>query len=463
MGRAPDEIIGKSLVEIIGAEGLETIRPYVDTVLRGQPVEYDVKLDLPGIGPRHYHVVYVPERDEALHVIGWIASIIDVTESKKAAEEKERLEKLVAEMRLPAASAQIGIWDWDMRTDIVSCTPEHEAIFGLDAASVRSYSEFFDRVHPEDVEVVRARREAAVKAHRTFQLEFRVIRPNGEIRWVMAVGAAVYDKNTGEPIRIMGNSIDVTERKATEVQAELQRKELMHLMRVATLGGLSGGLAHELNQPLASILANAQAAQQMVARKSTDWERLAETLDDIVQQDERAGQVIRHLRKLLQRGEHREAVISLNELVASTLQLLHSELVNRKIRVDLDLKPALPPIAGDSVELQQVLINLIVNALEAMASTPPSDRAIRIATREANGRSVAVSITDRGPGLSPEDRKRIFEPFFTTKTGGLGLGLSICTTILTAHRGRLTLAKAPGGGTVATVTLPKSEELAIAS
>src|SRR5262249_18052641 len=159
--------------------------------------------------------------------------------------------------------------------------------------------------------------------------------------------------------------------------------------------------AHELNQPLASILANAQAAQQMVATKSGDWERLAEALEEIVQEDQRAGQVIRHLRKLLQRGEHSEAVISLNELVASTLQLLHSELVNRKVKVDLDLRAALPPITGDSVELQQVLINLIVNAVEAMGATPPSDRGIRIVTRETNRRSVEVSITDRGPGLSP--------------------------------------------------------------
>ena len=460
LGRTPESIVGKPMADIIGSEAFAIMRPRIESVLRGQRVEYEAEVNLAGSGYRHYHVIYVPERDERDKVVGWVSSITDITDIRKAAEEKARLEKVVAEMRLPHESAKIGIWDWDLRADTLTCTPELEAIFGLPAVGFRSYSDLGDLVHPDDLEEITAQRDGAIKEHRTYQLEFRIIRPNGEVRWVLAICGAVYDKTTDKPIRIMGNSVDITERKATEAQEEQQRKELTHLMRVATLGGLSGGIAHELSQPLAAILANAQAARQMVTYRHVDRDRLVEVLDEIVEQDERAGKVIHHLRKLLQRREHHEAAISLNDLTASTLQLLHSELVNKKIKVDTDLEPDLPSITGNAVELQQVLINLIVNGMEAMASTPPSQRKLTIATTETRNGYVAVSIQDRGTGLPPTDEKRIFEPFFTTKSGGLGLGLSISSTIVISHGGELTLKTPPNGGTIATVMLPATAHAA---
>jgi C4-dicarboxylate-specific signal transduction histidine kinase len=145
-------------------------------------------------------------------------------------------------------------------------------------------------------------------------------------------------------------------------------------MRVATVGGLSGGIAHELGQPLASILANAQAAETMLAKNNPDLEEVSEALTEIIQQDIRAGELIRRLRQLLQKQEHRNAPVGLNDLIGSTVQLLHFELENRSIKVDMDLKSALPTVSGDTVELQQVLINLIMNAIEAMTSTDPSQR-----------------------------------------------------------------------------------------
>jgi PAS domain S-box-containing protein len=223
----------------------------------------------------------VPERGEQNQVIGWIASIIDITERKQAMETKEQFEALAAEMG-------IGTWNWDSRRDSLTWTPQIAAIYGLEPSSVKSYADFRNRVHPDDIHDVEARGYASVKARETFQLEFRIIRPDGRLRWVMAVGRAVYDTATGEPIRIIGNCIDITGRKAADAQAELQRKELAHLMRVATLGGLSGGIAHELAQPLAAILTNAQAAQAMLAKKDLNREDIANTLEDIVGDDIRA-------------------------------------------------------------------------------------------------------------------------------------------------------------------------------
>src|SRR5262249_8479748 len=150
------------------------------------------------------------------------------------------------------------------------CTPELETIFGLEATGLKTHAEYRKLVHPDDVHDVLTRRNEAIEAHKTYQLKYRIIRPDGQVRWVMVVAGAVYDKITNEPVRLMGSCVDITDLKANEIEVERQRDELAHLMRVATLGGLSGGIAHELSQPLASILANAQAAEVMLAKKNPD-------------------------------------------------------------------------------------------------------------------------------------------------------------------------------------------------
>ena len=252
-------------------------------------------------------------------------------------------------------------------------------------------------------------------------------------------------------------------RRVAEAETDLKRRELAHLMRVAALGELSGGIAHELGQPLASILANAQAAQVLLASANHDKEAITEILEDIVQEDRRAGEIIHHLRRLLRKGERQSALLNLNDLITSTLGLLHSELVNRKVEVETHLKSDLPPISGDAVQLQQVLMNLLMNAMEAMASTKDSKRVLDMRTQTTANGCVEMSIRDRGPGMSPDELGKLFQPFFTTKNGGLGLGLSICLTIVTSHHGRLTLSNASGGGVIAIVSLPVAVQMEMAS
>jgi signal transduction histidine kinase len=249
-------------------------------------------------------------------------------------------------------------------------------------------------------------------------------------------------------------------RKIAEVETEFKRKEVTHLMRVAALGELSGGIAHELGQPLAAILANAEAAQVLLARTNHDKKEIAEILEDIVQQDRRAGEIIQHLRRLLRKGERQSALINLNELITSTLGLLRSELVKRNIKIATRLKPNLPSISGDAVELQQVLLNLMINAMEAIASTPAPKCVLDIGTETTEDGNVELAITDSGPGISSDELERLFQPFFTTKKHGLGLGLSICSTIVRSHRGRLTLSNASGGGATAIVSLRIAVQMA---
>jgi signal transduction histidine kinase len=246
-------------------------------------------------------------------------------------------------------------------------------------------------------------------------------------------------------------------RRAAEAEAALQRLEVAHLMRVTVLGELSGSIAHEINQPLTAILSNAQAALHLLGRESPDLAEVRDALQDIVQEDNRAGEVIHRLRNLLKKGERKSEPVDINELIGSTIALLNSELIGRDVTITLDLANGLPAVSGDSIQLQQVLLNLVMNAMDAMASTPVAQRLVAISTRARVTGDVEIRIRDRGHGIRIQEDGRLFEPFFTTKQHGLGLGLTICSTIVQAHGGTLTLVNAEDGGAVARFSLPVRE------
>jgi signal transduction histidine kinase len=241
--------------------------------------------------------------------------------------------------------------------------------------------------------------------------------------------------------------------KAAEAEAAEQRQEVTHLMRVTVLGELSGAVAHEINQPLTAILWNAQAALALLAEKSPDLAEVRDAIHDIIQEDNRAAEVIQRLRNLLKKGERKSEQIDLNNLVDSTIALLKNELIDRHIEVEFNLATGLPAVSGDPVQLQQVLLNLFMNAMDAMVSTPNSQRRIIVSTRPAQSGAVEVLIRDRGPGLGPDDPAVLFKPFRTSKDHGLGLGLTICSTIAQAHGGKVTLANHEDGGAVAVFSL----------
>jgi two-component system, LuxR family, sensor kinase FixL len=242
------------------------------------------------------------------------------------------------------------------------------------------------------------------------------------------------------------NIRDVTARKRAEMEAEEQRRELAHLSRVASLGELSGALAHELNQPLAAILANTRAAQRIMMHGRPDLAEVRDILEDIALDDRRAGEVIGRLRALLKKGEARISEIDVNELVLDVRALLHSDLIRRRVSADTELEPSLPPVFGERVQLQQVLINLVGNACDAMVGTGAHQRLITISTGLTPEGWVQLSVRDRGDGIPQERLDRIFDAFFTTKENGLGLGLAISRSIATAHGGRLWAANDPSGG-----------------
>jgi signal transduction histidine kinase len=247
---------------------------------------------------------------------------------------------------------------------------------------------------------------------------------------------------------------DAITQRRTELEAKEQRQQLTHLTRVALLGQLSGALAHELNQPLTAILSNAQAAQHFLAADKIDPDELREILRDIVAEDQRAGEVIRRLRALFKKGETQFQLLDANDVVRETLDLAHGDMLTRNIAISTELSARLPAVTADRVQLQQVLLNLLLNASEAMSANPPGERELSISSQPLAGGGVQLSVSDRGPGI-PEDRQtRLFEPFFTTKPQGLGLGLSISRSIVTAHGGRLWSTNNPVRGATFHVALP---------
>jgi C4-dicarboxylate-specific signal transduction histidine kinase len=248
---------------------------------------------------------------------------------------------------------------------------------------------------------------------------------------------------------------EVTARKRAEADARNQRQQLTHLSRAAVLGQLSGAFAHELKQPLTSILGNAEAALSILKKGGENTAELSEILQDIVQDDERAAQVIQRLRALLGKGDAQYAPVELNDVVRESLELTHSEFVTRNVVATLHLDPAVPTVLADRVQMQQVVLNLLMNACEAMVATPLPRRQAVLTTRFLPAsEAVEITVRDNGTGIAPGDNERIFQPFVTTKSHGLGLGLAICRSVAEAHHGVLWAENAPEGGAIFHIKVP---------
>jgi signal transduction histidine kinase len=277
-----------------------------------------------------------------------------------------------------------------------------------------------------------------------FEMEFDDDRNDRHERYALSI----------EPLaRLSGGAIvrryDVTARHRAQMDSEEQRRQLSHLARVTVLGQLSGALAHELNQPLAAIGSNADAARQLLGHFPTDYAELDAILTDIVAANHRAALVIRRLRAMLRRGEARLQPLDTSELVSEVLDMAHAELIARQVTTTAVVGPDLPQVLGDRIQLQQVLLNLVLNACEAMEATSPADRRLSMIVTADATRNVQFSVRDSGMGIPDYLFNRLFEPFVTSKPEGLGLGLSISRSIVAAHGGRLwALNNADQGATV---------------
>jgi C4-dicarboxylate-specific signal transduction histidine kinase len=279
---------------------------------------------------------------------------------------------------------------------------------------------------------------------------WEVVSPDG--RGVIDVYDFPFTDADGSPM-ILEMGIDITERRQAEADARRMRDELARVDRVARMGELTASLAHEINQPLAAILSNAQAARRFLASGPPDLNEIRDILDDIIQDDKRAGSVVHRLRLMLQKGKHEAETFDVNNVVREVVQFLHSEILGRNAALSTDLAPDLPAVHAGRVEVQQVMVNLLLNALDALKDVPGESRSILVRTSMEED-AVVVAVRDRGCGIHAQDLGGVFEPFFTTKPAGLGMGLAICRRIVQAYGGRIWAARNEDTGATVSFSLP---------
>lgn len=355
-------------------------------------------------------------------------------------------------MTLAAEAAKFGVWINDVVRHEIWASNNWRALFGFSNSERIDDEGFLQRLHPEDRDTVNRAVTKALAGKGLYETEYRILLPDGQVRWIGSRGRVEFDCG-GEPVLVRGVAFDITARKQVDAELQQQRSELAHLSRVSMLGELSGSLAHELNQPLTAILSNAQAALRFLAQDNVDLNELRDILTDIVNEDKRAGEVIRRLRLLLKKGEVQRQPLDVNDLVLEVLKILRSDLVNHGVTATTELSPALPLVHWDRVQLQQVMLNLVMNACDAMSGIAQDDRQVTIRTDLIETNVVRISVADCGTGISPDKLEQVFEPFFTTKPHGMGLGLAVCRTITSAHGGRMWVTNNPERGVSVHVTL----------
>jgi two-component system, LuxR family, sensor kinase FixL len=358
------------------------------------------------------------------------------------------------QISLAAEAANIGFWSRDFERDDFWASDKWRALFGFTSSETLHLDTFFERLHPDDRESTRQALEKAYEGDGIYQTEHRIVLPDGEVRWMACQGRLELNGDD-QPLRLQGVSLDITQRKMAELEAQAHRNEAAHLLRVASLGELSSALAHELKQPLTAILSNAQAAQLLLARDNVDSQQIRDILSDIVADDKRAGEVIDRLRVLIKRREFRPQPLEANQLIRDVLLLMNYELSGRSVRVVTELDAGVLPIHGDRVQLQQVLLNLILNAVDSMAQSTMNDRTLTLCSRRTAGNLIQISVADTGRGIPAGHEETIFESYYTTKPGGLGLGLSLSRSILMAHGGQLWAENQGSRGATFHCTVPE--------
>ncbi len=374
---------------------------------------------------------------------------IDITERRKA---QRAVEASEARYRSFVTASTLLSWTTDSQGLVAGDMPSWRAFTGQSLEQVQGWG-WADAVHPDDRQRTTAIWSQAVASRSLYAVEYRLRRHDGQYRWLSVRGVPVLE---GDTVREwVGACTDITERKLAEEETRRMRQELGHVDRVARLGELTSSLAHELNQPLAAILSNAQAARRFLASDSPDLDLFREILDDIIQDDKRAGSVIHRLRLMLQKGKQEPETFPINDAIREVVQLLHSEAVGRNAALAVDLPDGLPAVWAGRVEFQQVMVNLLLNALDAVGDVPPDRREISIRTR-LDEDAVVVAVRDRGCGLPTADFNSIFEPFFTTKPTGLGMGLAICRRMVQAQGGRIWAANNDDAGATVSFSLPSA-------
>ena len=387
-------------------------------------------------------------RDASGQVVKRYGAATDIEDLKRAEDALRRSEALLAETQELTHTGSIG---YDAATGAVFWSAEGARIFGYDPLTEPTLELLMQRVHPDDIWLARRWIEPANRDEPDDPFDIRLVMPEGSIKYVHAVSHAVGDVSARRALRAL---IDVTAAREADAALRRAQSELAHASRMTALGELTTSIAHEVNQPLAAIVTNGQACLRWLRRDVPVLDEARGTVTRIIADADRASEVIRRIRTLARKSDTKRAWLNLNDVIDEVILLVRHEVSSHRISLRRELASGLPPVLGDQVQLQQVLINLVVNAIQAMATVIDRPRELLIRSRMQEPDQLLIAVRDSGIGIAPEKMSQVFDTFFTTKADGMGMGLSICRSIIEAHGGQVWASSNDGPGVTFQFTLP---------
>jgi PAS domain S-box-containing protein len=450
-GMERDQVVGYLVSELLTPSVFDrVVKEKLDECFRGKIVNYELRYDYPDLGPRDLFISYYPiEGPEGIDRAACI--LRDVTErnqAERAAREwQKRLE--LAEK----AGLRIGLWDWDLNANTVIWSDETYRQWGYARETFSGRVEdAVTRIHPEDRCRVEEAIRRALAGNSEYAAQYRVVHPYGNTCWIDAHGVVVREG----PTHMLGISIDITDLKKTEQSLQSAKIELGRVNRILTMGELTASIAHEINQPLTAVVTNGSASLRWLAMQPPNLEEAREAMAESIREAQRSSQVITRIRALLNKEPQQMQPLTVNAIIREVLALSATDLIRAGVTVHTELASDLPEVPGDPIQLQQVMLNLIVNGMDAMREVTNQPRRLFIKSAK-HPAGVLVQVQDSGVGFDSNQADRIFEPFFTTRPKGIGMGLSISRSIIEAHGGRLWAAPGPVQGAVFQFNLPKAD------
>src|SRR5271155_353350 len=364
-----------------------------------------------------------------------------------------------SEMHLAEAQrlSRTGSFGWDVSSGEIFWSEESFRIYGYDQAPFVTVDLILQRAHPDDRAFVQGTIDRASSDGKDLDYKHRLLMTDGSVKHIHVVAHAVRDQ--GNQLRLIGALMDVTAVKQAEEELHKTRTELAHAARMNTLGELPASIAHEVNQPLAAIVNGAIACLRWLNRETPNLDEARRAVEWIIKEGNRAGEVIRRVRALASKASTQKAPLDINDVISEVIALMQLELDRHRVALRMELAPALPVVLADRVELQQVIINLVMNGIDAMEPITDRPRELLIGSRQDKADQILVTVEDCGVGISAENADRLFNAFFTTKSDGMGMGLRISRSIIEAHGGRLSAANNNGPGATFQFTLPLNEEI----
>jgi signal transduction histidine kinase len=424
-----------------------------------QPVEVD--LVFPGRGPRTLVLDARPLSFPGHSERRVLVTFQDITARKQAEaakdlrseEELRRSEAFLAEGQRLSST---GSFCWKVATDEITWSEQLYRIFEFEPGTPVTTERIKSRVHPEDVPMLNERIEWARASGADFEYPHRLLMPDGSVKYVNAIAHGSLD--TEGRLEYIGAVQDVTQRRMSEEALAKARSELAKVARVTSLGVLTASIAHEVNQPLSGIITNAGTCLRMLDANPPNLEGARETARRTIRDGNRASDVITRLRALFSKKEFTLELLDLNEVTREVIALSLSDLQRNRVALQSELAGDLPAITGDRIQLQQVILNLLRNASEAMVGVHDRPRQLLIRTEREDGDGVRVSVRDAGVGVDPQSKNKLFDAFYTTKSDGMGMGLSVSRSIIERHHGRLWAEPNEGPGATFSFSIPSGPE-----